>query len=129
MIEVHDNGVGMDPAKIAALFDHPADAPGSEGSDEYILQQAARVVIETGRASASLLQRRLSLGYARAARIIDLMEERGYVGPASGAKPRDIYVTMEKINEMQNTEKDPEAQKKAEMDAILDEMDRGRGER
>lgn len=104
-------------------------APGSEGSDEYIVQQAARIVIETGRASASLLQRRLSLGYARAARIIDLMEERGYVGPAAGAKPRDIYITMEKLDEMQSTEKDPEAQKKSEVNAILDEMDRGRGER
>jgi len=99
------------------------------GSDEDIIRQAARVVVETGRASASLLQRRLSLGYARAARMIDLLEERGFVGPADGAKPRAIYVTAEKLDEMEAGASDPEAAAKAEVSRQLDEMDRGRGER
>ncbi|MCF7836862.1 DNA translocase FtsK [Candidatus Gracilibacteria bacterium] len=99
------------------------------GSDEEIIKQAARVVVETGRASASLLQRRLSLGYARAARIIDLLEERGFVGPAAGAKPRDIFVTAERLNELENSANDPEAIAKAEVSKQLDDLDRGRGER
>lgn len=99
------------------------------GSDEEIIRSAARVIVETGRASASLLQRRLSLGYARAARIIDLLEERGFVGPADGAKPRAIYVTAEKLSEMENSKNDPEAAAKADVSRQLDDMDRGRGER
>lgn len=77
-------------------------ANGNDSDDKVVLA-AARVVLESGRASASLLQRRLSLGYARAARIIDLMEEKGFVGPASGAKPRAIYVTEEKLRELEGS--------------------------
>ena len=51
-------------------------------------------VIETGKASASLLQRRFKLGYNRAARIIDLLEERGIVGPQNGSKPREVLVKL-----------------------------------
>jgi S-DNA-T family DNA segregation ATPase FtsK/SpoIIIE len=105
-------------------------APGSVGSDEYILQQAARVVVETGKASASLLQRRLSLGYARAARILDQLEERGFVGPSDGAKPRAIYVTAEKLAQLESGGGvDNETAAKLEVARQLDEMDRGRGER
>jgi DNA segregation ATPase FtsK/SpoIIIE, S-DNA-T family len=99
------------------------------GGDEEMIKQAARVVVETGRASASLLQRRLSLGYARAARIIDMLEERGFVGPAAGAKPRDIFVTAERLDELENSADDPEAAAKAEVTKQLDDLDRGRGER
>jgi len=60
------------------------------GVDESVYLAAHALVMETRKASASLLQRRLKLGYARAARIIDLLEERGVVGPANGAKPREI---------------------------------------
>ncbi len=102
---------------------------GGGGGDEEIIKQAVRVVVETGRASASLLQRRLSLGYARAARIIDMLEERGFVGPAAGAKPRDIFVTADKLNELEGAANDPEAVARAEVSKQLDEMDRGRGER
>lgn len=57
-----------------------------------INEQAIEVIRASGKASASLLQRRLSIGYARAARILDELEEQGIIGPARGAKPRDIYL-------------------------------------
>ncbi len=59
--------------------------------EEPLYGEAKKMVIEAGRASSSLLQRRLRIGYARAARLIDMLEEKGVVGPADGAKPRDIY--------------------------------------
>jgi len=60
--------------------------------DEELYEQALNVVVETRKASASLLQRRLKLGYARAARLLDLMEKNGVIGPVNGAKARDIYI-------------------------------------
>lgn len=67
-----------------------ADAPSS---DESMVERAAEAVIEAGQASTSFLQRRLKLGYARAARIMDELEELGVVGPADGAKPREIRMS------------------------------------
>lgn len=64
-----------------------------ETVDDDLFQEAAETVIRSGKASASLLQRRLRVGYARAARLLDLLEERGVVGPADGARPRDVLVT------------------------------------
>lgn len=63
-----------------------------EGDDE-LLPEAIQLVREAGKASASLLQRRLRLGYARSARLLDLMEEKGIIGPGDGAKPREVYFT------------------------------------
>jgi S-DNA-T family DNA segregation ATPase FtsK/SpoIIIE len=63
-----------------------------EADDEELYQQALQVVIETRKASASLLQRRMKLGYARAARMLDLMEQNGVIGPVNGAKAREIYM-------------------------------------
>jgi len=65
---------------------------GGGGDDtDPLFEEAKRVVMESGKASASLLQRRMKLGYARAARILDEMEEAGIVGPADGAKPREVF--------------------------------------
>ena len=61
-----------------------------------MLPAAVDVILETGQASVSMLQRRLKLGYARAARIVDEMEEKGIVGPFQGSKPRAILITKEK---------------------------------
>jgi len=63
---------------------------GDDGTDDEMYEEAKRIVLEAGKASTSYLQRRLKLGYARAARIIDMLEERGIVGPADGAKPREV---------------------------------------
>ena len=76
----------------------PEDAADA---DDPILDEAIRVVVELGQASTSLLQRKLKLGYARAARIIDQMEERGIVGPYEGAKPRQVLITREQLMEKQ----------------------------
>ncbi len=59
--------------------------------DDELLGQAKDIILQTGKASTTLLQRHLRLGYARAARIMDLLEQRGFIGPGSGAKPREIF--------------------------------------
>lgn len=64
----------------------------NQSNQDTLYSDALRVIQETGKASASLLQRRLSVGYARAARILDILEENGAIGPSNGAKPREIYV-------------------------------------
>jgi S-DNA-T family DNA segregation ATPase FtsK/SpoIIIE len=76
----------------------PAAGNGANGNDEKdeIYGDAVRVVMETGQASASMLQRRLSLGFSRAGRIIDQMERAGLIGPNLGSKPRDILIDHEK---------------------------------
>lgn len=63
-----------------------------DGGDDPLYEQARRVVAESRKASASLLQRRLKIGYARAARLLDILEEKGVVGPGDGAKPREVYI-------------------------------------
>ncbi len=59
-----------------------------------LFPEAVKIAVESGQASTSMLQRRLRVGYTRAARLIDAMEERGYVGPSEGAKARDVRITM-----------------------------------
>ena len=71
------------------------DADDNGGDDLFF--EAVRVIQETNRASASLLQRQLKVGYARAARLLDIMEEKGLVGPADGAKPRKIYMEKAEV--------------------------------
>lgn len=79
--------VGADAgiAGASAFGDEPSD------DDDELFEQARELVQKIGRASSSLLQRKLKVGYARAARLLDMLEERGVVGPGSGAKPREVY--------------------------------------
>ncbi len=65
--------------------------------DDELLPAAKKVIIESQKASASLLQRRLRVGYARAARLLDILEEQGFIGPADGAKPREILAGTEAL--------------------------------
>ncbi|MBN1494858.1 DNA translocase FtsK 4TM domain-containing protein [Candidatus Peregrinibacteria bacterium] len=67
-------------------------ASGFEESDDELCQNAINIIKENRKASASLLQRRLKIGYARAARLLDILEEKGVIGPVNGAKPRDIFI-------------------------------------
>ena len=63
------------------------------GGDDDMYKDAVKVVVDSGKASASLLQRRLRVGYARAARLIETMEEQGIIGPADGARPREVLIS------------------------------------
>lgn len=80
--------------------DRGGASSSSDGDDsDPMLSAAIEFVVENGQASTSMLQRRLKLGYARAARLIDMMEERGIVGPYEGAKPRPVLITKEQLME------------------------------
>ena len=77
------------------------DTAGNGPDCDELLPQAVEVIFESGQASVSMLQRRLKLGYARAARIVDQMEQMGVVGPFEGSKPRQLLVTRTQWHEMQ----------------------------
>ena len=83
-----------------ASDDYVSEGGGFDDGDD-MLDDAIECVIEMGMASTSMLQRKLKLGYARAARIIDQMEERGIVGPFEGSKPRQVLITKEQWLEKQ----------------------------
>lgn len=74
------------------------DSPIQEEDD--LFWDAVRVVVENGQASASILQRRLRIGYARAARLVDMMESKGMVGSHEGSKPREVYITARQMDEI-----------------------------
>lgn len=89
-----------------AYEEHVTDAksqggiePGSASDphDDDLYEEAKELVVGAGKASASYLQRRLRIGYARAARLLDLLEEQGVIGPGDGAKPRDVYISPMQI--------------------------------
>jgi S-DNA-T family DNA segregation ATPase FtsK/SpoIIIE len=70
-----------------------------EGSDEQLLELAKRIVIAAGKASTSNIQRKLKIGYNRAARLMDELEEEGIVGPADGSKPRNVLVGKDYLDD------------------------------
>ena len=92
--------------KAAQAGNKPAASDPEPSADELggdeMLPAAVDVILETGQASVSMLQRRLKLGYARAARIVDEMEEKGIVGPFQGSKPRAILITKEQWESMRS---------------------------
>ena len=87
--------------------EHPMGEPGSEGDDEAendpLYGDAVRLVVEFGKASTSLLQRRLRIGYGRAAHLIDLMERDGIVGAADGPKPREVLKRPDWLSEVEES--------------------------
>ena len=89
-------------SKTAAANAADPDPNPEELDGDEMLPQAVDVILETKQASVSMLQRRLKLGYARAARIVDEMEEKGIVGPFQGSKPRDILITKEQWEVMKS---------------------------
>ena len=80
------------------------DEPSGKPDYDELLPQAVDVIFDTKQASVSMLQRRLKLGYSRAARIVDQMEEMGIIGPFEGSKPRQILITRDQWLEMQTTQ-------------------------
>ena len=81
-----------DPAIMEYKAEGAHGGAGGGSGDDPMYDDAKEVVVRAGKASASLLQRRLKVGYARAARLLDILEENGVIGPGDGAKPRDVYL-------------------------------------
>ena len=96
----YDDDVMVEIERQAAVEKKQKTGLKEDGPDEDpMLSDAIKVVVENGQASTSLLQRKLKLGYARAARIVDEMEQRGVVGPYEGSKPRRVLITMDQLLE------------------------------
>lgn len=79
---------------------------GKDDDGDELLQEAIECVVTAGQASVSMLQRRFRIGYNRAARIVDMMEARGIVGPQDGSRPRQVLLTEEELSEMKNEVED-----------------------
>lgn len=86
----YDESITSAETASTSVIGVPDSKAGSDGDSMY--EEAYKLVVQTRKASASLLQRRLKVGYARAARLIDLLEENGVVGPSNGSKPRNILI-------------------------------------
>ena len=85
--------------------DDPADAD-DPGDSDALLKEAIEIVVDSGQASVSMIQRRLKVGYSRAGRIVDQMEARGIIGPHEGSKPRQVLITRQQLYEMSMHEDD-----------------------
>jgi S-DNA-T family DNA segregation ATPase FtsK/SpoIIIE len=97
---------------LAQDLEKSLEAKEEDNFEGYVLEEdplyeeAKKIVIEARKASASLLQRRLRIGYARAARLLDILEKNGVVGPGEGAKPREILIQTEEEGEGENEEEE-----------------------
>ena len=107
IIDFVSNQQGADYDDTMMNLDAVNDSNGSDGGtvdieadeDDPLYNEIVEFVVSTQKASASLLQRKFKLGYNRAARIIDLLEERGIIGPQNGSKPREVLVTLDRSEE------------------------------
>jgi S-DNA-T family DNA segregation ATPase FtsK/SpoIIIE len=95
----------LKPPKDETAMNGGGDGEAGEEVDDDLYHDAVRVCCEMGRASTSTLQRRLRIGYGRAARLIDLMEKDGIVGPADGAKPREVLKSRDWMKEFDDSAK------------------------
>ena len=90
------------PEYVEGITTCEAGAKGEEQDtlfDDELMEEAVRIIMETNQASASMLQRKFRIGYTRAARLIDTMEELKIIGPNVGSKPRDILMTYDQVCE------------------------------
>jgi len=97
---------------VASLIEKEAERCGTKkgaggaasaeagGEDDPRLMEALEVALDNGKISTSLLQRRMSIGYGKAAKLIDQLEAKGFVGPLEGSKPREIRITKQEYMEM-----------------------------
>ena len=88
--------------EVAVLEEH-ADIKSNQGSQDELFDEAMNLVTEYQQASTSFLQRRMKIGYSRAARLMDELESAGIVGPAEGAKPRQILLAQKGEGEIATT--------------------------
>ena len=116
-------------------FDFNGGTGSNHDDQDELYLEAKEEVIKSGKASASYLQRRLGVGYARAARMIDMLEEAGIVGGANGAKPRDILVDKSALNQARSAslpaevfdepepeEEEPEEEEPEEEESNIEEV-------
>jgi len=87
---------------IAPPSDDDDEAADVDGPEDAMYHEAVKVVCEMGKASTSTLQRRLRLGYGRAARILDMMQRDGIIGPPDGSRPRDVLKTPDWLYDVEN---------------------------
>ena len=100
-----DNMMNLDAVDTSSSSSGLADMEGTTDEDDPLYNDIVKFVIESQKASASLFQRKFKLGYNRAARIVDLLEERGIIGPQNGSKPREVLVTLnDTVDEEVNNE-------------------------
>ncbi|GMU66988.1 MAG: hypothetical protein AMXMBFR36_32620 [Acidobacteriota bacterium] len=92
----------LDPSVLASPEDS-GGGDGGEGIDDDLFDNVARLVVRERQASASFLQRRMRVGFSRAARLVDILEREGIVGPAQGSKPREILVPVDYFDEVDAT--------------------------
>ncbi len=83
--------------------DEPEGEEAGSGAQDPMYEEALRIVLEMGKASTSTLQRRLRLGYGRAARILDMMQRDGIIGPPDGSKPREVLKRPDWLREVEDT--------------------------
>jgi S-DNA-T family DNA segregation ATPase FtsK/SpoIIIE len=84
---------------------HGSSAGGANDEDDPLLWEAADITVTSGLGSTSMLQRRLKVGYARAGRIMDMLESKGVVGPPDGSKPREVLVDIEDLEALKAFER------------------------
>ncbi len=118
-IERGEESIGEDitQGEVHSSHDKVNFSEFSQGNGDFedsLYEEAKKIVSEAGKASASLLQRRLRVGYARAARLLDILEEQGIVGPSDGAKPREVFIAEDKP-QYEDPSKDQEARDKWQM--------------
>ena len=92
-----DSLMNLDAVDTSSSSSGLADMSGTTDEDDPLYNDIVQFVIETQKASASLIQRKFKLGYNRAARIVDLLEERGIIGPQNGSKPREVLVQLDSV--------------------------------
>ena len=76
---------------------------GTHGDEDELFDEAKKIIIKAGKASTSMLQRRLSIGYGRAAKILDMLEEANIIGPSNGSKPREVLISQQEYDSSQNS--------------------------
>lgn len=89
---------------VPATLSGGGGASSGHSDDDPLIWEAARIVVDSRLGSTSGLQRRLKVGYARAGRIMDMLEEKGVVGPPDGSKPREVLLNKEELAELQALE-------------------------
>ncbi len=107
--ELHDEIDLTDISADTTIFSSTVGMDDDSGDDLY--EDAKSVIIEAGKGSTSFLQRKLRVGYARAARLMDMLEEQGVVGPQDGSKPREVIVSAEESPEVEYEEENTEEDK------------------